>query len=427
MENNILLARHGLQKEDCITSPRGNAAQLLFRLTPGSLENDLSLVKGINEASQEINSPGPGMLIDPIKGDLPLSDIDPYIRGAVRWLNELGIYTFGSCDGHGKRSAFIFLKKYPNSKQIELIKAAVPASIKCRIEGKNFRLAYAQENQRVLLEFAENLYQVYKNPGYLKNLQAENFKSSLIELLNIPGVSTDERAVRLSLRNKVNRLLDHSFIDRKGNLLGFMECGTGPTILLSAHMDTVEEIVAGRKIIEEGTNLRSSEGILGADDRAGIAAILSILKRIRKTSFNGTIKVAFTVEEEIGCRGSREIDKDFLEDVDAAIVIDRRGKRDIVTSNGGFSFCPEEFGMLFEQAGRLAGMEDWRITPGGLSDAKVFAQHAIPSVNLSAGYQNEHTDFETVDYLATFETILLVEALLHHNLIQKKFTTNLAI
>ncbi|MBS8263863.1 M20/M25/M40 family metallo-hydrolase [Mesobacillus boroniphilus] len=422
MKNNILLARHGLQKEDGIGSSQGIAAQILIRLLedPSSLENDLTMMNSIHEASREIKSPGPGMLVDPLGGDLPLTDFDPYIRGIVRWLNEVGIHTFGSCDGHGNRPAHIFLKKFPNSKQIEIIKAAVPASVNCRIDGKNVRLAYPQDNQMLLLEMAENLYQVYNNPGYLKNLQAENFKTQLIEWLNIPGASTDERAIRLILRNKLNRLVDHTFIDKKGNLLGFMECGTGPTILLSAHMDTVEEIVPDRKIIEEGTILRSSEGILGADDRAGIVSILSILNRVRKTNFNGTIKVAFTVEEEIGCRGSSGIDMDFIEDVDAAIVIDRRGNRDIVTSNAGFPFCPDEFGRLFEQAGKLSGIEDWQVTPGGISDAKVFANYDIPSVNLSAGYQNEHTDFETVDYLATFETVLLVESLLHNKLIRSE-------
>jgi tripeptide aminopeptidase len=418
-----LLARHGLQTDDFFAAPKGIAAQMLVHLkTMTSIKielNDYNIINKFNEVTPEINSPGRGMLIDPVRGELPLTDFDPYIRGVVRWLNELGIHTFGSCDGHGNKPANIFLKKFPNSKQIELIKTVVPTSMNCRVEGKNIHLAYSQGNQVELLLVAENLFQVYKDPGYLKNLQAANFKTQLIELLNIPGVSTDERAFSLALRNKLNRLLDHTFKDEKGNLLGCMECGNGPTILLSAHMDTVEEIVLNREIIEEGNILRSSQGILGADDRAGIAAILSILNRVRKTNFNGTIKVAFTVEEEIGCRGSRGIAMDFIEDVDAAIVIDRRGKRDIVTSNGGFPFCSEGFGKLFEQAGKLAGMEDWQVTSGGISDAKVFANYGIPSVNLSAGYQNEHTDFETVDYLATFETVLLVEALLHHNKILK--------
>ncbi|MEH7255683.1 hypothetical protein V7111_26615 [Neobacillus niacini] len=56
-----------------------------------------------------------------------------------------------------------------------------------------------------------------------------------------------------------------------------MELEDGPTIFLSAHLDTVEEIVEGREILEEGSILRSSEGILGADDRVGIAAILEII------------------------------------------------------------------------------------------------------------------------------------------------------
>jgi tripeptide aminopeptidase len=39
------------------------------------------------------------------------------------------------------------------------------------------------------------------------------------------------------------------FIDRKGNLLGFLELGDGPTVLLSAHLDTVEEIVEARETV----------------------------------------------------------------------------------------------------------------------------------------------------------------------------------
>lgn len=422
MENINLLARHGLVQEDIFTPQESIAAQIVLHLKTAAYSskeewNDLAIMTTIREVSREIDSPGRETVIDPVSEDLPLTVIDPYIRGIVRWLNELGIYTLSSCDGHGIRPAHIFLKKYPNPKQIDLIKAAVPVSVKCRIDGKKIRLEYPEGNQMALLDFAENLYTLKNKPGYLKQLQAARFKEELIELLTIQGASTNERAIRLALRNKLIRLLDHSFVDGKGNLLGYLVCGTGPTILLSAHMDTVEEMHPDREIIEEGTILRSSKGILGADDRAGIAAVLSILNKVRRTNFNGTIKVSFTVEEEIGCRGSRAIDEDFIEDVDAAIVIDRRGKRDIVTSNGGFPFCPEDFGKLFEQAGKRAGMDDWQTTPGGISDAKVFASHGIPSVNLSAGYQNEHTDFETVDYLATYETVLLVEALLHHNLI----------
>jgi tripeptide aminopeptidase len=425
---NILLARHGLQKEDLKKFIQGdlcNAGKLLMGTGQlfyeiGDQITDEDIIVCLQESAKTIHSPGRGLLIDPVLGDLPITDFDPYIRGVIRWMNEMGIYTFGSCDGHGRGEARIFLKKFPNGKQLELLKAAVPPSLRLRIEGKNIRVSYPKDCQPLLLDFAENLYQVWKKPIFLNNLQANHFKGLLIECLTIPGVSTDESRFRSRVRNKLSSLLDHTFIDRKGNLLGFVELGDGPTVLLSAHLDTVKEIVEGREIIEENSILRSSEGILGADDRAGVAAILEILSRVKKTNFRGTLKVAFTVEEEIGCQGSRAIDQDFIEDVDAAIVIDRRGNRDIVTSWSSYvPFCPEEYGSLFEQAGKLAGMDDWKITPGGISDAMVFTEFGIPSVNLSAGYQNEHKETETVDYKSTFETVLVVESVLHHQLIKQ--------
>ncbi|WP_232509548.1 peptidase M42 family protein [Parageobacillus thermoglucosidasius] len=122
------------------------------------------------------------------------------------------------------------------------------------------------------------------------------------------------------------------------------------------------------------------------------------------------MKIALTVEEEIGCLGSRHIAPAFLQDVNAAIVADRRGAGDIVTSYAGIvPFSPDEYGRIFETAGALAGMPDWKITSGGLSDAKTFAEFGIPSVNLSGGYEHEYTELETLDCKAMLETVLLLE------------------
>lgn len=50
----------------------------------------------LQESTKTINSPGRGMLIDPVLGDLPITDFDPYVRGVIRWMNELGIYTLAA-------------------------------------------------------------------------------------------------------------------------------------------------------------------------------------------------------------------------------------------------------------------------------------------------------------------------------------------
>jgi tripeptide aminopeptidase len=370
-------------------------------------------------AFKQTDGPGRETLVDSSIHELPLSMIDTYIRGISRWLNELEIYTLYSCDGHNERPATVELRNYLKPQQRKIIEVATPSSINLHIRGKKIQFRYERGNVEDLLIAAENLYALLSNSTSLNDLLAEKFKEKLIVLLNIPGESRNEREVARFLTRELRSLSDYVYTDRKGNLLGYLVCGEGPTILLSAHLDTVERIETGRKILENGTILRSSKGILGADDRAGIAIILEVLAGIRQTNFNGTIKFAFTVEEEIGLRGAKDIDKEFIADVDAAIVVDRRGTSDIVTSCMGiYPFCNEEYGKIFEQAGRLAGMPDWKMTQGGYSDTLVFAENGINTVNLSAGYRNEHTEHEHVDYRAAYNTFQLIKTALHFQLIK---------
>jgi tripeptide aminopeptidase len=429
MKWNTLLSRHGFKLSDLEGQDwNGNTIS-------GFLSRSLSMVEGMNknkdqiseqewlnilqEVSSKMEGYGGETLIDSSLYELPLMNIDPYIRGIVRWLTELGMYTVYSCDGHNRRSAYVYTKHILSFKQMNIIRACSVPGISVRFDGKKITFQYDKGEAFKLLDIAERLHTLTVSPEQLAVFEAEQFKPSLVELLSISGSSGNERNIRRHLERILRRKADYSYVDRAGNLLSYLYCGEGPTVLLSAHMDTTEEFVPGRRILENGTVLSSSEGILGADDRAGIAVILEVLSLIHKTNFKGTLKIAFTTKEEIGCVGSRTIDQEFIQDVDAAIVVDRRGHRDIVTSNGATAFCPEHYGLLFEEAGRLAGMEDWKVTPGGISDAKVFASYGIPSVNLSVGYMNEHTDFETVDYMASYETVKLVEAILHWGLTEK--------
>ena len=62
-------------------------------------------------------------------------------------------------------------------------------------------------------------------------------------------------------------------------------------------------------------------------------------------NFSGKVKCIFTVEEEFELGDARNVTKYLLSDVDAAIVINRRGTGDIMTSCGGsIAFCDEAYG-----------------------------------------------------------------------------------
>jgi putative aminopeptidase FrvX len=240
----------------------------------------------------------------------------------------------------------------------------------------------------------------------------KQFKQELFELLTIQAPSGHEHKVVKWLMPRLEKLTDRVFQDSYGNLLAekVVGDGNGATVILSAHMDTVSNIQKGRKVLfdEKTQTFRSSKGVLGADDRAGIAIILAVLRNIEKTSFNGKIKVCFSREEEVGCVGASKIPVDFYKDANLAIVVDRRGRRDIVTGCGEmYGFCSEAVGKFFEDCSALLDM-DWKAVPGGVSDALVFSGNGVHSVNLSAGYENEHTSKETVHLPSCRDTINLI-------------------
>jgi tripeptide aminopeptidase len=99
-----------------------------------------------------------------------------------------------------------------------------------------------------------------------------------------------------------------------GNIIGRLPgSGSGPVLLLCAHMDTVEP---GRGVIPriEGGVIRSSgDTVLGADDKAGIVTILEVLRIIREQSLSHSgLEVVFTIWEEGGLFGAKNLDYELL-------------------------------------------------------------------------------------------------------------------
>ena len=233
-------------------------------------------------------------------------------------------------------------------------------------------------------------------------------RSQFIKLLNIHGVSGNEKNVRKYLKPILDGTMDKVEVDSYGNLLAEKKFGNGDgaTVLLSAHMDTVRGVLKDREIIENNGIITSNKGALGADDRGGIAIILTVLRNLGKLKFNGNIKIAFSREEEVGCIGASNIDPKFYKDTDLAIVVDRRGNRDIVVGCG-MAFCSDSVGEFMEDVSKMADME-WKATEGGISDAMIFAEEGVNSINLSAGYYNEHTEKEYAVLSEMQDTVKLI-------------------
>ncbi len=351
---------------------------------------------------------------------LEVERLDLYCSGIVRQLNRLQLKTVASCDGHGRgRSAHIVFSQEDNI-DLELVEHLLGLESPRVRRHERGNLITFTLGQRCVehLDLAETLSEIrveWLNRG-IDYIKQQLFNATLEELLMVPGRSGAEGPIRKLVMEKLAPHVDRMTVDHYGNILAEKTYGSGngPTILLNAHLDVVEELVEDRKILKDNDVWSSSDGILGADDRAGVAVLLEVAKFLRQESgLAGKVKYIFTVEEEIGLVGARNVADYFLWDVDAAMVVDRRGTGDIVTScRGGESFCNAAYGEWIEHQAMEAGLDGWRCTVGGSSDTRIWAQHGIQSVNLSAGYYHEHTEAEILDVNACYNTVKLVKTAL---------------
>ena len=84
--------------------------------------------------------------------------------------------------------------------------------------------------------------------------------------------------------------------------------GEGTPILIAAHLDTVAvsgEIVP---VVEGGVVRSAGETILGADDKAAVAALVLTLCELARRPPACGVEAVFTVAEEVGLRGAAALD-----------------------------------------------------------------------------------------------------------------------
>ncbi len=142
---------------------------------------------------------------------------------------------------------------------------------------------------------------------------------SFMELVRIDSISREERNLADFLIEKLEDLGLEVIVDQAGEkvesnsgniiarLRGNIKKAT--PIMFSAHMDTVvpgkniKPVCDGEKIISDGKT------ILGADDKAAIAALFEVLHIIKENSIPyGDIEIVFSICEEIGLKGAKNLD-----------------------------------------------------------------------------------------------------------------------
>jgi tripeptide aminopeptidase len=119
-----------------------------------------------------------------------------------------------------------------------------------------------------------------------------------------------------------------------GNLYAFVK-GTAkgaPRILLNAHVDTVMPGENIKPRIKNGVIYSDGSTILGADNKAGVAVIMEVLKTIRAEKLpHGDLDILFTVSEETSLTGSKYVDRKFLK-ADFGYILDGGEVEEIINN-----------------------------------------------------------------------------------------------
>ncbi len=82
----------------------------------------------------------------------------------------------------------------------------------------------------------------------------------------------------------------------------------GPTVLLCAHLDTVPLAAPVEPVVTDGAWENANEGILGADNKAAVAVLLALARRLRGEGGRVGVELLFTVAEELSLAGSQAFD-----------------------------------------------------------------------------------------------------------------------
>lgn len=111
-----------------------------------------------------------------------------------------------------------------------------------------------------------------------------------------------------------------------GNLIAELPGTTTGVLILSAHLDTVEPGRGIDPVVHEGTIVSAGDTVLGADDKAGLAAAIECVRRLAaEGGAFPTVRCVFTVQEEVGLKGAKALSPADVTG-DLCLVLDADGE-----------------------------------------------------------------------------------------------------
>lgn len=163
-------------------------------------------------------------------------------------------------------------------------------------------------------------------------------------------------------------------------------------ILITAHLDTVKGRHPLRVNVHGG--IAKGDGMLGGDDKAGVATVLALSLRDTRPGF------ALFFGEEVGCVGSTRASDELRPEV--VVSVDRSGISEVIYAQLGKQTASHEAARWLA---KQLGMGHKPSPDGIYTDSAVFAGVAYECMNLAAGYYGAHSDGDVQDLVYLDELV----------------------
>ncbi|HET7656996.1 MAG TPA: M20/M25/M40 family metallo-hydrolase [Bacillales bacterium] len=154
-------------------------------------------------------------------------------------------------------------------------------------------------------------------------IHEQRIVDEFLELIQLDSETKNERAIADLLKKKFTDLgldvVEDDAAKKTGHGAGNLVCTLKGTkdnadpIYFTSHMDTVVPGKGIKPSIKDGVIVSDGTTILGADDKAGLAAILEAIRTIKDQDLeHGLVQVVIPVGEESGLVGSKALDVSLM-------------------------------------------------------------------------------------------------------------------
>lgn len=170
-------------------------------------------------------------------------------------------------------------------------------------------------------------------------MNTQRLVDNFIRYIQIDSESYDELNIAKTVMADLQELGCEVYMDNAGEKLGsnagniyavFKGDETFEPILFSAHLDTVKPGKNIKPVIKDGVIYSDKTTVLGGDDKSGVVSVIEAIKMIKEQNLNHpTVEIVFTICEECGLLGSRNLDYSRLTSKKAA-VLDSSGDAGVI-------------------------------------------------------------------------------------------------